>query len=330
MWDALVSRGGPLDDCGALSHLRLTSQKTLMLRYGQWLQWISSKDVSALALDPIERATLERLRCWLGDLDHLAHMTQLMNISGVLRILYVAYPEADWSSHRKLRAHLKRLAGRGTQLRKVGRVLSSAVLLEAGIHLATMEAQQVQSDLYRAIHIRDGAIVALLALLPIRRRALASLKIGESFVIDDDRITVALPSELTKSGRPWESNVPDPVKSVLALYLTASRPFLLARGSGSNNYLWVDANGNGLSYNYIGPRIAWQTRRMTGVSVPPHFFRDAAATTLVRISAQGARLVQPVLGHSNNRTADRHYNHAKTIEAGRDYAALVSKLKKGA
>jgi integrase len=62
---------------------------------------------------------------------------------------------------------------------------------------------------------------------------------------------------------------------------------------------------------------------------PAHLFRDAAATTLSRISPESARLIGPILAHSGSRTAERHYIHAQTIEAGRDYAVLVQRLKKG-
>lgn len=60
-----------------------------------------------------------------------------------------------------------------------------------------------------------------------------------------------------------------------------------------------------------------------------HYTDNAAATSLARISPESARLIGPVLAHSGFRTAERHYIHAQTIEAGRDYAAVVQRLKKG-
>ncbi|MBW4976192.1 hypothetical protein KZZ08_21450 [Roseovarius mucosus] len=61
--------------------------------------------------------------------------------------------------------------------------------------------------------------------------------------------------------------------------------------------------------------------------IPTHFSRDTAATTLARLSPESARLIQPVLAHSSAMTAERHYIHAQTIDAGRDYASLVQRLK---
>jgi integrase len=70
-------------------------------------------------------------------------------------------------------------------------------------------------------------------------------------------------------------------------------------------------------------------RRLPHRSDATHLFRDAAATTLARILPESARLIRPVLAHSGFQTAERHYIHAQTIEAGRDYAAVVQRLKKG-
>ncbi len=63
---------------------------------------------------------------------------------------------------------------------------------------------------------------------------------------------------------------------------------------------------------------------MTGTRVPPHFFRDAAVTTLTRISPRAAQLIPCVLGHKGPGTAEKHYIHAQTIEAGRAYVALLA------
>ena len=57
---------------------------------------------------------------------------------------------------------------------------------------------------------------------------------------------------------------------------------------------------------------------------------DCAATTLARRSPDAARLIRPILAHSNFLTAEQHYNHAQAIETGRDYAGLLSMLKKEA
>ncbi|MGY6411307.1 MAG: hypothetical protein ACXIUV_09825 [Alkalilacustris sp.] len=66
---------------------------------------------------------------------------------------------------------------------------------------------------------------------------------------------------------------------------------------------------------------------MTGLRIPPHFFRDSAATTLARESQLAAGMIGPVLGHTNHRTAEKHYIQAGSVEAGRDYDAVLKALR---
>lgn len=327
MWDALNTDAGPLDDRGGLAHLRQTSRDTLEIRYARWMKWLTTSDPEALALPPFERATLPRLQSWLGALAHTKPMSRLMFVDGVLRILRAAAPDHDWDMQRRLLSGLKREAGRGDPVRKNGRILSSAVLLKAGLSLANTNADAVPNLLTRMIWQRDGAMIALLAVLPTRRRAFCELCLGQSVLVSATEISISLSEEMTKTGVPWEAVVPPQIEPVMRRYIEEVRPFLLARGSQNHDILWVGKKGEIIGQDYVGSRIGTLTKRLTGKRVPPHFFRDAAATTLARISPESARLIPPVLAHSGFRTAERHYIHAQTIEAGRDYGSLLKRLK---
>lgn len=70
------------------------------------------------------------------------------------------------------------------------------------------------------------------------------------------------------------------------------------------------------------------TSRELGIDISPHLFRDIAVTTLVRSSPQDARLTRPLLAHASFGLVERHYNHARGIEAGRDYAEVINQLKR--
>jgi integrase len=328
MWRSLVQPGGPLDDQGALAHLRSTSLVTLEVRYGRWLAWLVGNDPAALREPPSERATMARLSAWLEALAHVTPMSRLMFVNGTLRVLRAAARELDWQAQRRLEAHLKSAAGRGSPERKRGRILSSDVLLKAGLRHAGPNAEMATTPLEAAKRRRDGAMVAMLALMPMRRRAFANLELGRSLHILPEEIIVALPEELTKTGVPWEAPVPEQVAPALRRYLDEVRPWLMARSGARHDHLWVDDRGRPYDENFFGVRMGRLTARLTGVRVPPHFFRDAAATTLARMSPQAARLIRPILAHSGFRTAERHYIHAQGIEAGRDYAAVIARLKR--
>lgn len=327
MWESLFRDGDLLDGKGPLAHVRGTTRTSLEPRYGRWLHWIAVTHPAELLLPPAERVTISRLRGWLDNLAHTAPMTQLAFVDGVLRIMTAAEPKTDWAQQRLLMRRLRTLAGRGAQTRKQGKILSSSVLLDAGLELALYGADSARSPIYRATRIRNGAIIALLAVAPIRRRALANLRISESFITTDATMTIALPGSLTKSGRLWETAIAPDAQPALRRYLAEARPFLLQRGDASETSLWIGQKGAPLAERSLGPTVAQAVLHAVGVRVPPHYFRDAAATTLSRHSAQSAGLIRPILALSSTQTAERHYNHATTIEAGRDYAALLATIR---
>lgn len=327
MWERLVQAGGPLDDRGPLAHLRETSRQTLRAHYGRWLAWLEKTDPEALALAPPARVTVPRLQAWLEDLAHVRPMSRFCFVGDTLRVVKAAAPDSDWTRQQRLEAHLKSVAGHGDRRRKAGRILSSAVLFEAGCKHATSDAAQATTELEAMKRRRDGTMVAMLALMPMRRRAFANLRLGDSVQLQGDRLLISLAGELTKTGRPWEAAVPDAVRPLLLDYIATVRPWLMRRGDTRHAVLWVGDRGAPFKEDHLGQKIAGITARLTGVRVPPHFFRDAAATTLARISPDGARLIRPVLAHSGFETAERHYIHAGSIEAGRAYAEVVRKLK---
>jgi hypothetical protein len=111
MWERLLRRGGPLDDNGALSHLRAASLATLEQSYGRWLGWLVRVEPESLLQSPADRATLSRLMAWLETFQHLAPMSKLMFVSGTLRVLSAAAPKIDWGPQRRLEAFLKQSAG---------------------------------------------------------------------------------------------------------------------------------------------------------------------------------------------------------------------------
>lgn len=328
LWDDLMRGGGPLDDRGALAHLRETSRKVLVRHYGRWLGWVTAKEPEALQIAPVERASMDRLRRWLDDLVHTRPMSRLAFVDAVLRLLMKAAPDLDWCSHRRLKAALKRAAGSGDLSRKQGRILSSTVLFKSAVQHATLDAEAATTKLQSFKRRRDGTMVALLALVPMRRRAFMHLELGSSLLVREDRIMISLPGDLTKNGLPWSCNVPESLLPLLRHYVDEVRPWFLHRGTARHDILWVGDRGAPYVENYFGMKMTNVTEELTGVRVSPHLFRDAAATTLARTSPDAARLIRPVLAHTSGGTAERHYIHASSIEAGRNYADVIARLKR--
>lgn len=328
MWNNLLAAGCPLDENGGLSHVRPTTVAMLQNAYRQWLHWLAISEPEAFNTDPVERATLSRLRRWHDQMESLRPMSKLVYIGGTVRILRAAAPDVDWSNHTRLLRHLKRLAGDGDRGRKSGRVLDSGRLLEAGIRYAGTSAKVRPTPLEAAMRFQTGLMIAMLALMPLRSSPFRRLELGSSIRETEFGIEVMVPGEMMKSGLPWDAKVPEVLMPLLRRYLDEVRPWLLKRRRKSHSFLWVTSQGDPFKNGYIGVRVALAAIEATGTRVSPHLFRDAAATTMTRLSRQSARLIKPILAHTSAETAEHHYIHAGTIEAGRNYAALIREKRK--
>lgn len=328
MWRSLVVDGGPLDDRGPFSDLCETSLDLALRCYGRWLRWLDQTDPKALAEAPSTRASSTRLMGWIDDLSSIRPSSRLILLTKTLRVLTAAAPDLNWEGQQRIRSNLNRSAGSGDRSRKAGRIFDSSVLFNAGLRHATVDVGSATTWHEAMKRVRNGTIIALLALMPMRRHAFANLTLGESLLINGDKVTVVLASQLTKNKRAWEAEVPAQVLPLLHRYLDEARPWFLGRGGLRHEMVWVGDDGRQFRENYFGMKIAGITTELIGVRVPPHFFRDAAATTLADNTAKGPGLIRPVLAHSNFQTAERHYINAGTIEAGRNHARLLANLKR--
>lgn len=327
LWARLCRQGGPLDDRGAFAQLREATLTTRAAHYGRWIRWLVVTESETLNLPPAERVTAARLKAWLEDLAHTAPVSQRSFVDSVMAVACAADLARDWTPELRLRRALRARANASRSCRKEGRILSSEMLFDSGRRLANEEAPKLGGCIRRAIAIRDGAMIAMLALMPMRRRAFAGLRLGVSILAQEAGYTIALPGDLTKSGLPWEADVPHPAAELLRSYLCWARPVFAERGGNSDDHLWLGFKGKGLGGNQLGAIVAARTRQMTGTAVSPHLFRDAAATTLARHSPQASRLIRPVLAHTTDGVAERHYIHATSIDAGRRYADLIARMK---
>lgn len=328
MLETLLQNGGPFDDRGAFADLRDPSVRLYTGGYARWLQWLCRNAPETLQDPPVSRATLVRMRDWLRSLSDVTPTSRMMFFTGALKVLKAMGPDTDWTAHTRHKNRLSQAAGRGDPKRKQGRILSSQVLLRSALAHAHKSVDPALTPLARAKYLRDSSMVAFLAVMPIRHRAFAALRIGHSLLLTEETITISLPCALTKNGQPWEADIPEPVAALLQRYLTEARPFLLSRSGKCHDYLWACDNGDPMSYSYVGRKIPAITLTLTGKAIPPHFFRDCAATTMTRSSPNDAKLIRPILGHANFKTAERHYIQAGTIEAARDYNALVRRMRK--
>ena len=202
------------------------------------------------------------------------------------------------------------------------------VLLEAGLQHFHKHFPTIESDGKAALHCRDGMMMALLALMPMRRRPFVGLGLGRSLVQTLTGWQVTLGEADLKRGSSWESAVPQILVSPLSSYVDQIRPILAATAQESSNHLWLSISGRPMDAPYVGVRMKELTVRLIGRDISCHLFRDCAATTLAITSPDMARLTKGLLGQSSDRTATRYYNQATSLEAGRLLSDRVDAIRR--
>jgi hypothetical protein len=93
---------------------------------------------------------------------------------------------------------------------KFERFVFTQVLVEAGLTLVTEARQSANDALSRARAVRNGLMIALLALCPIRLKNFAALTIGETFKWDRASWWITLPCAATKTHRADDRRVHAP------------------------------------------------------------------------------------------------------------------------
>src|SRR6516164_2778137 len=202
-------------------------------------------------------------------------------------------------------------------------------LVEAGMTLVVEAEKFARYDLARARGVRNGLMVALLALCPIRLKNFAELEIGHTFKQVDNSWWIALPGSLTKSGQPDERRVPALLNRCIELYLEQARPLLLGSGP-STNALWVSSTtGRRMTTKNLGTLISKITLETIGVNVSPHLFRTAAASTAACYGGNTPHLASALLNHADPHVTEEHYNRATSIAASRIYAEITNSFRRG-
>jgi integrase len=152
------------------------------------------------------------------------------------------------------------------------------------------------------------------------------LQIGHHLIKDGNRWSLAFSAEQTKTKIPIEFGIPERLASYLETYLELVRPRLL-RGRDSNA-LWISAKARKLSYAAIVNLFGQHSSQRLGIRIAPHDVRDAGATMWPIARPDRIGVASELLGHSDPRTMQKHYNRARGIKASRAQAKIIAHIRR--
>ena len=114
---------------------------------------------------------------------------------------------------------------------KLDRLVFTERLVEAGLTLIAESRGFATNDLIRARGVRNGLMIALLALCPVRLMNYAMLEIGQTFNQVHGRWWITLPRTSRKSRRADERPVPAILNQRINAYLEVPDPSCLGQGA---------------------------------------------------------------------------------------------------
>ena len=312
---------------GGASHLKPVTRDDLARRYGYFLDHIRCMEGLDSNTEPASYVTPERVERYILELkSRVSSVTAYGSIYKLRRIAQLLRPSRDFVWLTEIE---KDLALVMQPRSKFDRLVWTEVLVEAGITLMAEADTAVNlSSLARARQYRDGLMVALLALCPIRLKNFAALEIGRTFKHVKTSWWIVLSASETKEGRPDERPVPEFLNQWIGRYLDTHRP-ALARKNDVGSALWLSSNhGTALTYSAVERAIGQATLATIGVAVSPHMFRTAAASTSAIHGGRTPHLASAILHHEHPGVTYEHYNRATSLSAGQNYADIVRTFRK--
>jgi integrase len=309
---------------GAASHLAPVSQADITNRYGLYLDYLQRNGRLDFTRGAKTLVTLDNVQGFVAELQ--ARVLSVTVWNSVYKLRRAAQLMAPTINFGWLTEMEKDIALEMVSRSKADRLVLTERLVEAGLTLIREAEMFGKTRLARAVGVRNGLLIALLALHPIRIKNFAALNIADTLTNVDGRWWLHIPSDDTKSHRIDERQVPEFMTDIVTTYVETHRP-VLCRGD-EHSALWVSSTtGRQMTTKNLGTLISKLTRETIGVDVSPHLFRTAGASTAAIYCGSHPHLASALLNHRDPRVTEEHYNRATSISASEEYAVITKSYR---
>jgi integrase/recombinase XerD len=260
-WQAAFAEGDRFNGSGPGSHLTEATRRNLWISYARFLGFISANRQDLLELCPAARidplivaeyVAWRRRSCGYGMV-----AVDLDNLRGALRLIC---PGVDWPWLLALAKRIKAAAPRKAQK---CHLITSERLYALGIGLmdrAVASAENAERiSKAHALEYRDGLVIALLALIPMRPRTLVALRIGKQLVKTGDLWALDIPAADTKTRRPLDYPLSKEICTRIELYLEQFRHRI--PGADTHTGLWASNKQRPMSAIAIYNAVRRRTKK---------------------------------------------------------------------
>jgi integrase len=327
-WEAAFKIADRFDESSYGAHLAPATGKARRESYGRFLGFISGIHPDRLTAPPEARIDRSSLAEYINWRRRSGEATSLAADLGHLRdALKLICPNNDWSW---LLAITKRMAAAAPGKSGKYHLITSDRLYLLGIELmdsAIADAGAAQRTAKaHAFRYRDGLVIALLALIPLRSRTLTALRIGRHLIKTGDSWSLDIPAADTKTRRALDFPISREMSARIDLYLEQFRSRI--PGANKHSGLWPSNQSRPMCANGIYLAVRKRTEKALGFGVNLHRFRHAAASFWSSQDPVNVRGVKDVLGQASFGTTEKHYIMAQSRLAGRALAHAIDAARK--
>ena len=232
-WEQALRPTDRFEETSLGAHLAPTTRKARRESYGRFLGFISAFRPDWLSRPPearIDRATVAEYVAWRRrSWEQSALAYDLRAPRDALKLIS---PNVDWSW---LSDIVKRMAAGAPARRSRYHLVTSDRLYQLGVELmdgALADANAAgRTTKAHAFKYRDGLIIALLAMIPLRSRTLTALRIGQHLVKVGSLWELDIPAADTKTRRALNFRLPERSLSASICIWTNSVPGFRVRTS---------------------------------------------------------------------------------------------------
>jgi integrase/recombinase XerD len=314
------------ETAGPGAHLAEGTRTWIRFTYRRWLGFLKENYPDDFSMPPAKRITSGRVRAFI---EHLSAEMRPTSVAITVCRLYTAArliaPTAEWAWLRSVKSRLESLA---RPQDRFDRLVPPVHTLDFGIELMDVALTLPPSDGHkqREIQYRDGLLLALRTIWPIRRRGLAALTVSRHLEFDDAGVNILLYPSDAKEKRAESVRVPEQLLPYLMRYLKEIRPVLLGRSC--HDGFWASYQGRPLDAGRLYDIVRARVLAKFGKDMCLHDFRRAAATFLAMDAPEMIGLIPGVLQHASPDVGDQHYNLSRSMQAGRRFAAHLANARK--
>jgi integrase len=325
-WNTACRPAERLRPGGAAGHLKPVTRDDFARRYGCFLSFLDRRGLLHSDEPAAANLTVDNVVAYIEELkDRVSSVT----VYGSIYKLRRAAQFIDPKRHITWLVDIERdLALEMRPRSKFDRIVTIEVLVEAGLTLIHQaESSPKMTELARACQVRNGLMVALLALCPIRLKNFVALEIGRSFLQIQGTWWIVLSAGETKENRPDERPIHQLLTPFIDGYLGRHRP-VLARTSIALSALWLSTDGAPISYAQVQKVFKTTTLATVGIAMSPHLFRTSAASTAATHGGENPYLASALLHHTHPAVTNAHYNRATSLTAAESLRQIVRQYEK--